>query len=48
MSLNRQELAATALQIMEERRITSLLVADAQGQIEGVLHLHDLWQMQMF
>ena len=46
--INRQELAATALQIMEERRITSLLVADAQGRIEGVLHLHDLWQMQMF
>jgi arabinose-5-phosphate isomerase len=46
--IDRQELAATALQIMEERKITSLLVTDVEGQLEGVLHLHDLWQMQMF
>jgi len=39
----RSELAATALRLMEARRITSLLVADAGGRLEGVLHLHDLW-----
>jgi arabinose-5-phosphate isomerase len=46
--IDRAALAVTALQIMEERKITSLLVASADGRIEGVLHLHDLWQMQMF
>jgi arabinose-5-phosphate isomerase len=29
---------------MESRKITALVVADGAGVIEGVLHLHDLWQ----
>jgi len=37
------ELAATALRILETRRITSLMVIDGSGHLEGVLHLHDLW-----
>jgi arabinose-5-phosphate isomerase len=44
----RQALAATALQMMEEKKITSLLVATEEGKMEGVIHLHDLWQTQMF
>lgn len=48
VTIHRQALAATALQVMEEKKITSLLVAAEDGQIEGVLHLHDLWQTQMF
>jgi arabinose-5-phosphate isomerase len=44
----RQALAATALQMMEEKKITSLLVATGEGKMEGVIHLHDLWQTQMF
>lgn len=35
--------ASAALALMEERKITSLIVAGSQGQVEGVLHLHDLW-----
>ncbi len=46
--IDRGALAVTALQIMEERKITSLPVASETGKIEGVLHLHDLWEMQMF
>jgi arabinose-5-phosphate isomerase len=46
--IDRRALAVTALQIMEERKITSLPVASEEGRLEGVLHLHDLWQMQMF
>jgi arabinose-5-phosphate isomerase len=42
------ELAARALHIMEERRITSLIVVDAENRIEGVVHLHDLWQTELF
>jgi arabinose-5-phosphate isomerase len=41
------ELAAKALAILEERKITSLVVVDAQGQVEGVLHLHDLWGVEL-
>ncbi|HUF25098.1 MAG TPA: KpsF/GutQ family sugar-phosphate isomerase [Vicinamibacterales bacterium] len=40
-------LAVDALRIMEERRITSLVVTGAGGVIEGVVHLHDLWRTQM-
>ena len=42
------ELAATALRIMEERKITSLPVLGADGKVEGFLHLHQLWKTQMF
>jgi arabinose-5-phosphate isomerase len=41
------ELAAKALAILEERKITSLIVVDAQMHVEGVVHLHDLWGVEM-
>jgi arabinose-5-phosphate isomerase len=41
------ELAATALAILEARKITSLVVVDAEGKVEGVLHLHDLWGVEL-
>jgi arabinose-5-phosphate isomerase len=41
------ELAATALAILEERKITSLVVVDAGQTVEGVLHLHDLWGVEL-
>lgn len=40
-------LAVDALRIMEERRITSLVVTGTDGRVEGVVHLHDLWRTQM-
>ncbi|HXY51585.1 MAG TPA: KpsF/GutQ family sugar-phosphate isomerase [Terriglobales bacterium] len=39
--------AATALAIMEEKKITSLVVVDNSGQLEGIVHLHDLWGTEM-
>jgi arabinose-5-phosphate isomerase len=39
--------AIAALDIMEQKRITSLPVVDAGGKLLGVLHLHDLWGTQM-
>jgi arabinose-5-phosphate isomerase len=45
--VGRRELAAAALDVLESRKITSLLVTDAQGRVEGVLHLHDLWKTEM-
>jgi arabinose-5-phosphate isomerase len=45
--VGRRELATTALDVMEARKITSLLVTDGEGRVEGVLHLHDLWKTEM-
>jgi arabinose-5-phosphate isomerase len=45
--VGRRELATTALDLLEASRITSLLVTDEHGRIEGVLHLHDLWKTEM-
>jgi arabinose-5-phosphate isomerase len=41
------QLAATALAILEECKITSLVVVDAGNKVEGVLHLHDLWGVEL-
>jgi len=41
------ELGATALAILEERKITSLVVVGAEQAVEGVLHLHDLWGIEL-
>jgi arabinose-5-phosphate isomerase len=40
-------LAVEALRLMEERKITSLVVVNAKGVVQGVVHLHDLWRTQM-
>jgi arabinose-5-phosphate isomerase len=44
--IRRGILAVEALRMLEERKITSLVVADAAGVVEGVVHLHDLWPTQ--
>ncbi len=41
------EFAATALALMEEKKITSLMVVDASGKLEGIVHLHDLWTTEL-
>ena len=41
------ELAAKALAILEEKKITSLVVVNADGKVEGVVHLHDLWGVEL-
>lgn len=35
--------ASKALELMEARKITSLIVQDPSGEALGVVHLHDLW-----
>jgi arabinose-5-phosphate isomerase len=41
------EFAATALARMEEKKITSLVVIGKNGGVEGIIHLHDLWGIEM-
>lgn len=42
-----EEFAMTALNIMEQKKITSLVVTQVDGTVEGIIHLHDLWGTQM-
>ena len=46
-TIHPHEFAAAALAIMEEKKITSLVVVDSTRQLEGVVHLHDLWGTEM-
>jgi arabinose-5-phosphate isomerase len=47
VAVPRTTLAAQALNIMEQRKITSVVVADGSEpqRVTGVVHLHDLWRM---
>jgi arabinose-5-phosphate isomerase len=40
-------LAVEALAVMEQRKITSIVVVDGDRRVEGVVHLHDLWRTEM-
>lgn len=42
--IDREELAARAVQVMEQYKITSLPIIDPAGRPEGVIHLHDILQ----
>jgi len=46
-TIGRHEFAATAIAVMEEKRITSLMVVGVDGKLEGIVHLHDLWGTEM-
>jgi arabinose-5-phosphate isomerase len=40
-------LAVEALNIMEQRKITSIVVDAGERRVAGVVHLHDLWPTEM-
>lgn len=46
-TIGADELAATALAMLEERKITSLVVVDSDHRVEGMVHLHDLWGVEL-
>lgn len=48
LTVEKDELATKALSLMEENKITSLVIKNKQGRIEGIIHLHDLWRTEMF
>jgi arabinose-5-phosphate isomerase len=43
LTIHPHAFAAEALALMEEKKITSLIVTTPTNQVLGVLHLHDLW-----
>ena len=46
-TISSHEFAATALALMEEKKITALVVIDEHQNVKGVVHLHDLWGTEM-
>jgi len=48
VTIDRRELATRALALMEERKITSLVVPDEKGGVAGIIHLHDLWRLGQY
>ncbi len=46
-TIGTDELAVRALSMMEEKKITSLVVIDEAHQVQGVVHLHDLWETEL-
>jgi arabinose-5-phosphate isomerase len=48
VTIGRGDLATEALNIMEDKKITSLVIRDREGRIDGIVHLHDLWRTEMF
>ena len=47
VTIGRSVLATEALNLMETKKITSLVVKGEDGRIAGVIHLHDLWRTEM-
>ncbi len=43
-----KELASAALNLMEQRKITSVAVVDSDRRVLGVVHVHDLWTLELF
>jgi arabinose-5-phosphate isomerase len=48
VTVGRTMLAVEALNLMERRKITSLVVVAPDERAEGVVHLHDLWRTELF
>lgn len=46
-TVKREKLATEALKMMEDYRITSLVVTDDVNRVCGIVHLHDLWRTEM-
>ena len=47
VAVPRVTMAVEALALMEQRKITSIVVIDDDRRVEGVVHLHDLWRTGM-
>jgi len=48
VTIGPEEFASAALHLMEERKITSVIVVDGERRALGVLHVHDLWTLELF
>jgi arabinose-5-phosphate isomerase len=46
-TLGPKVLASAALNLMEKKKITSVVVVDESKKVLGVVHLHDLWTLEL-
>jgi arabinose-5-phosphate isomerase len=46
-TISPEAFAAQALDLMEQKKITSLMVVSKGNALEGVVHLHDLWGVEL-
>jgi arabinose-5-phosphate isomerase len=47
VTIEAEAFASSALSLMEQKKITSLIVISPSGRAEGILHLHDLWSLEL-
>ncbi len=47
VTIGPKELASVALNLMERRKILAVVVVDETKRALGVVHLHDLWQLEL-
>jgi arabinose-5-phosphate isomerase len=47
IAISQSTMAVEALAMMEQRKITSIVVIDGDRRVAGVVHLHDLWRTGM-
>lgn len=47
ITISPDELATTALNLMEQRKVTALMVVGRDRRICGIIHLHDLWGTEL-
>jgi len=47
VTVRRDTLAAEALHVLEQRKITSIVVVNDGEHVQGVVHLHDLWRTEL-
>jgi arabinose-5-phosphate isomerase len=47
ITISPDTIAQEALNILERRKITSVVVVDPEQRVLGVVHLHDLWRTEM-
>jgi arabinose-5-phosphate isomerase len=47
VAISHSTMAVEALAMMEQRKITSIVVIDGDRRVEGIVHLHDLWRTEM-
>lgn len=47
-TIRQDEFAVAALRLMNDRKITSVLVLDSSNKLVGVVHIHDFWSTRLF
>ena len=48
ITIGAEAVASEALKLMEDRKITCLAVVKTDGELAGVIQIHDLWRTELF